>query len=197
MRARTSGLIVLALLAGCAHQRVAQMESAPPPPKPRVKLAVLPVDEEQQLLGPVAKEVNKAFRDVKVAGVDDYFVSKVALEVVQLSIECVQPTSSCLVAVGKSLSANKLLLGQVTSVGKRKRDRAVRVTVTLFDVDAGEALNVVDHVYKTPELAADGAASVVAEATAEPPKRYGPEPQGGGGGGGSSAGKAVASGRKP
>jgi hypothetical protein len=186
----------MAFLGGCAHGTTARVEpAAPAAPRPRVKLAVLPVDEEQQL-GVVAKGINRAFRDVKVAGVDDYFVSKVALEVVQLSIECVQPTSACFVAVGKSLSANKLLMGQVTPVGKKKRDKAVRVTVTLFDVDSGEALNVVDHVYKTAELAADGAATLVAEATAEPPRAYGPEPEGGGGdkGGGS---KTVASGRKP
>ncbi len=182
------------MLAGCAHRPNARVEASPPPPspRPRVKLAVLPVDEEQQL-GPVAKGVNRAFRDVKVAGVDDYFMSKVALEVVQLSIECVQPTSACFVAVGKSLSANKLLMGQVAAVGKRKRDKSVRVTVTLFDVDLGEAVNVVDHVYKTPELAAEGAAEVVAEATGVPPRVYGPEREGG-----ASAGSGtMASGRKP
>jgi hypothetical protein len=190
MRARESWLIVLALLAGCAHGTVAHVEAPqPPPPKPRVKLAVLPVDEEQQL-GQVAKGVNRAFRDVKVAGVDDYFLSKVALDVVQLSIECVQPTSACYVAVGKSLSANKLLMAQVASVGKRKRDKSVRVTVTLFDVDSGQAVNVVDHVYKTAELAANGAAEVVSEATSAPPKLYGPESDGG------VPAKAVASGRK-
>jgi hypothetical protein len=141
-----------------------------------VKLAVLPVDETQQL-GAVAREINKAFRDVKLAGVDDYFVSKVALEVVQLSIECVQPTSACYTAAGKSLAANKLLLGQVAAVGKRKRDKSVRVTVTLFDVDAGEAVNVVDHVYKTPELAATGAGELVAEVAGDPPRPYGPDNQ--------------------
>jgi hypothetical protein len=193
MRARRSWLIVMALLAGCAHRSVARVDPPPPPPpRPRVKLAVLPVDEEQQL-GQVAKGVNKAFRDVKVAGVDDYFVSKVALEVVQLSIECVQPTSSCFVAVGKSLSANKLLMGQVVAIGKKKRDKSVRVTVTLFDVDTAEALNVVDHVYKTAELAAEGAAELVSEATGEPPKLYGPEPAAAG----SERPKTVASGRKP
>jgi hypothetical protein len=196
MRARRSWLIGVAFFVGCAHRPTPRVEGSPPPqpPKARVKLAVLPVDEEQAL-GPVAKGVNRAFRDVKVAGVDDYFMSKVALEVVQLSIECVQPTSACYVAVGKSLSANKLLLGQVVAIGKKKRDKSVRVTVTLFDVDLGEAVNVVDHVYKTPELAAEGAAEVVAEATGEPPKLYGPDRErrsGAGAGGGT-----MARGRKP
>jgi hypothetical protein len=194
MRARRSWLIGMALLAGCAHAPPPRVEAPPPPPPPppRVKLAVLPVDEEQQL-GVVAKSINRAFRDVKVAGVDDYFVSKVALEVVQLSIECVQPTSECYVAAGKSLSANKLLMAHVTALGKKKRDKTVRITVTLFDVDSAEAVNVVDHQYKTAELAAEGAGALVAEATSVPPQPFGPDappPV-------ASASGTVASGRQP
>jgi hypothetical protein len=60
-------------------------------------------------------------------------------------------------------------------VGKRKRDKSVRVTITLFDVDAGEAANVVDRVFKTPELASQGAQDLVAEAAAEPGQQFGPE----------------------
>jgi hypothetical protein len=165
----------MTLLVACAHGRTARVAAPPPPLKPRVKLAVLPVDEDQFPL--VAKSVNRAFADVKVPGIDDYFVSKVTLEVVQLSIECVQPTSACYSAAGKSLAANRLLLAQVVGVGKRRRDKSVRVTVTLFDVDASEAVNVVDRVYKTPEAAAGGVADLVAEATGEPPRPYGPDPE--------------------
>jgi hypothetical protein len=176
MRARSSWLVAMTLLVACAHRPATHVAApAPPPPRPRLKLAVLPVDEDQFPV--VAKSINRAFADVKVAGIDDYFLSKVTLEVVQLSIECVQPTSACYAAAGKSLGANKLLLGQVVGVGKRKRDKAVRVTVTLFDVDSSEAVNVVDHVYKTPEAAAGGVSDLVAEATGEPPKPYGPEPE--------------------
>jgi hypothetical protein len=193
MPARRSWLLALALFIGCAHAPSSRVETPPPPAsKPRLKLAVLPVDEEQQL-AQVARSVNRAFRDVKVAGIDDYFLSKVALEVVQLSIECVQPTSECYVAVGKSLSANKLLMAHIAQVGKRKRDKSVRLTVTLFDVDAGEAVNVVDHVYKTPDLAADGAAELVAQAAGDPPRVFGPAPEPATGG----ARGSVASGRRP
>ena len=177
MRACVHGWLAatMALAVGCAHAPAPQAESAPPPPAPktRVKLAVLPVDGDA--FPGIAASLNNAFHDVKVRGVDDYFLSKVTLEVVQLSVECLQPTSECYSAAGKSLSANKLLLGHVVALGKKKRDKTVRVTITLFDVDTGEAANVVDRVFKTPELASQGASDLVAEAAGDPPKPFGPE----------------------
>jgi hypothetical protein len=173
MRARVPGwLLAIGLAVGCAHQPP-PVAAPPPPPRPRVKLAVLPIDGDQ--FPQIAESLNNAFRAVKVKGVDDYFLSKVTLEVVQLSIECVQPTSACYTAVGKSLGANKLLLGHVVAIGKRKRDKSVRVTITMFDCEAGEAANVVDRVYRTPELASQGVGDLVAEATGDPPRPFGPE----------------------
>jgi hypothetical protein len=160
------------MLGGCAHRPApAIVPPPPPPPPPRIKLAVLPIESEK--FPDVAAALNSAFRGVRVKAVDDYFISKVTLEVVQLSIECVEPSSACYVAAGRSLSANKLLLGQVSAAGKRKRDKSVRVTVTLFDVDAAEAVNVVDRVFKTPELAQAGIGELVASATGEAPKPLG------------------------
>jgi hypothetical protein len=175
MRARGQGWLlgVVMLAVGCAHAPPPTAETPPPPAKARVKLAVLPVDTDP--FPQIAASLNRALHDVKVKGVDDYFLSKVTLEVVQLSIECVQPSSECYSAVGKSLSANKLLLGHIAQVGKKKRDKSVRVTITMFDVDAGEATNVVDRVFKTPELASQGAQDLVAEVVAEPAQMYGPE----------------------
>ena len=177
MRARVHGWLLATagvLAIGCAHKPAQQAEGPPQAaPKTRVKLAVLPVDADA--FPQIAASLNNAFHDVKVKGVDDYFLSKVTLEVVQLSIECVQSTSECYSAVGKQLSANKLLLGHIVALGKRRRDKTVRVTVTLFDVDSGEAANVVDHVYKTPELASQGAGELVAEAAGEPPRMFGPD----------------------
>jgi hypothetical protein len=183
------------LAVGCAHgsaQR-ADTPATPPPPKARVKLAVLPVDSDA--FPQIAASLNNALHSVKVKGVDDYFLSKVALEVVQLSIECVQPTSECYAAAGKSLSANKLLLGHITAMSKKRRDKSVRVTITLFDVDAGEAANVVDRVFKTPELASQGAQDLVAEAAADAPKPFGPDEAPATGGG--TARGSVARGGKP
>jgi hypothetical protein len=176
MRARVQRWLLGTMLVaiGCAHAPPHEA-AAPPvaqPPRPRVKLAVLPVDSDT--FPQIAASLNNALHGVKIAGVDDYFLSKVTLEVVQLSIECVQPTSECYAAVGKSLSANKLLLAHIAQVGRRRRDKSVRVTITLFDVDGGEAANVVDRIFKTPELASQGAQDLVAEA-AQPVRMFGPE----------------------
>src|SRR4051812_24392870 len=174
MRARGFGWLVGTMLIaiGCAHAPPPRVAAPPPPAKARVKLAVLPVDSDA--FPQIAASLNNALHSVKVNGIDDYFLSKVTLEVVQLSIECVQPTSDCYSAVGKSLSANRLLLGHIAAVGKKRRDKSVRVTITLFDVDAGEASNVVDRVFKTPELASQGAQDLAAEA-AEPARPFGPD----------------------
>src|SRR5262245_13728261 len=105
MRTRVEGWLLswMVVLVGCAHFPAQRVEA--PPAKPRIKLAVLPVDPDQY--PQIAASLNKALQDVKVKGIDDYFLSKVTLEVVQLSIECVQPTSECYSAVGKSFSANR------------------------------------------------------------------------------------------
>src|SRR5262249_39804595 len=116
-------LVVVVLAAGCSWQwrvwppwkKPTVAKPTQPAQKSRIKLAVLPVDGDA--FPQIAASVNKSFHDVKVDGVDDYFLSKVTLEVVQLSIECVQPSNECYSAVGKSLSANKLLLGHIASVG--------------------------------------------------------------------------------
>ncbi len=177
MRARVHGWLVatMALAVGCAHAPAPQAEKTPPPTpaQARVKLAVLPVDADA--FPQIAASLNNALHDVKVKGVDDYFLSKVTLEVVQLSVECVQSSNECYSAAGKSLSANKLLLGHIVAMGKKRRDKSVRVTITLFDVDTGEAANVVDRVFKTPELASQGAGDLVAEAAGEPPRAFGPD----------------------
>ncbi len=179
MRSGTSGgwLIAVTLALGCAHRTTYYQPSghreAPSPP--RTKLAVLPIDGQE--FPEIAASLNNALHDVKIKGVDDYFLSKATLEVVQLQIECIEPSSACYVAVGKQLSANKLLLGHIAPAGKRKRDKSVRVTITLFDVDAGEPANVVDRVFRSPELASQGAGELVAEAAADPPQPFGPGPE--------------------
>jgi hypothetical protein len=157
--------------AGCATTET----SAPPPrrgqaPPPqsdgRVKLAVLPV--ESDAFPRTAAAINDLLRGVHVRGVDDYFMSKVALEVVQLSIECVEQTSACYAAVGKSLTAQKLLLAQIAPAGNRKRDKSLRVTITLFDVDAAAAANVADHTYKNEVEAMQGLSELIERAVNKP-----------------------------
>ncbi|HZS35654.1 MAG TPA: hypothetical protein VFF06_02450 [Polyangia bacterium] len=128
----------------------------------RIKLAVLPV--ESDAFPRAAAAINDLLRDVHVRGVDDYFMSKVALEVVQLSIECVEQTTACYSAVGKSLTAQRLLLAQIAPAGTRKRDKSLRVTITLFDVDAGAAANVADRTYKNEVEAMQGVSELLDQA---------------------------------
>ncbi len=173
-RAQRAWLFASVVAIGCAHAPPSPPPVPPaPPPAPRLKLAVLPVDGRD--FPSVAQSLNNVLRDVRVKGVDDYFVSKATLEVVQLSIECVEPTSACHRAVGKQLGANKLLMGHVTAAGKKRHDKSVRVTLTLFDVDAGEAAGVVDRVYRSPDEASQGATELVAQATSDPPRSLMPD----------------------
>jgi hypothetical protein len=170
MRRLANVVLGFALAAvGCATT------SSPPPtqavkPPPvqdnRIKLAVLPV--ESDAYPRAARAINDLLRNVHVRGVDDYFVSKVGLEVVQLSIECVEQTDSCYAAVGKSLMSQRLLLAQIAPMGTRRRDKGLRVTFTLFDVLAGSALNVVDHTYKNENDALGGLSELLERAVSAP-----------------------------
>jgi hypothetical protein len=165
------------LAIGCAHGDSYYYPGSgkrPVAARARIKLAVLPLDNRDYPA--IALSVNNVLHDVKVKGVDDYFLSKATLEVVQLSIECVEQTTACYSAVGKQLGANRLLLGRITAMPTKKRhEHPVRVSITLFDVDAGEATNVVDRVFRSAEAASQGATDLVAEATGDPPRYFGPE----------------------
>jgi hypothetical protein len=155
-----------ALLGACAttgsHSGHRAAEAAQPR---RVKLAVLPL--ESDLHPRLAKTLNELFRGARVTGVDDYFVSKVTLEVVQLSIECVDPTNACYAAVGKSLGSDQLLMATVAPSGKR-RDRSVRVEITLFDVATGQPVHSAQRIFKSEGDAVGGARSLVEGAIAPP-----------------------------
>src|SRR5262245_1146102 len=100
------------MVAACAHSRpVAEA------PKPKVRLVALAA--ESDAFPAIAKATTTALASAKVARVDEQSASKVSIEVVQLSIECVDPTSSCYDAAAKSLSANKLLFAQIDVAGKK------------------------------------------------------------------------------
>jgi hypothetical protein len=113
-------------VAACHSQKPATSGHVPT----KVTLAVLPA--ESDAFPKAARAVTESLSNAKVAGIDDREMSKVSLEVVQLSIECVEPTVVCYEAVGKSLSANRLLFAAIVPASKKQ----LTVTVTLFDVDA-------------------------------------------------------------
>jgi hypothetical protein len=170
--------LIAALVAGCATaspspssptpstggQPKARPQATQPAPAPagkQLKLAILPV--ESDVFPRVAAGLNAHLHDIQVRGIDDYFLSKVTLEVVQLSIECVDATNACYTAVGKSLSAQRLLLAQIAPNGPR-RSKSVKVTITLFDVDGGTPLRTAEQVYKTESEAVGGVEALVQQA---------------------------------
>jgi len=93
-------------------------------------------------------------------------VSKVSLEVVQLSVECVDPTSACYQAIGRSMAANQLLFARIERIsGGGAHKRQLKITVTLFDVDASAAKRTAEKVFATEDEATAGVAALVAEVT--------------------------------
>lgn len=173
-----TGLMLLGLLSlavgGCATSASAKAgtpksePTGPTGPK-RVKLAVLKVESDQ--FPELAKALNAQLRDVQVKGVDDYFISKVTLEVVQLSIECVEQTPQCLGQVGKSLSAQRLLVARLTpgATPRRggKRNRPVTVSVTQIDAEQGTALQQAEKEFKNEQEAMQGITDVVNQAAGQ------------------------------
>lgn len=132
----------------------------PPPPRPRIQLAVIPA--ESDAFPRAAHAVSAQLSGARPAGVDATSVSKVSLEVVQLSIECVDPTDACYQAIGRSMSANQLLFARIDPGATR---RQLRVTVTLYDVDARAAKRTAEKLFPSEDQAVAGAAALVAEAT--------------------------------
>lgn len=134
------------------------VQVAPARPAPRVQLAVIPA--ESDAFPRAAAAVSESLAAASVRGVDEKRVSKVSLEVVQLSIECVEQTPACYEAIGRSLSANRLLFARIDR-GAAKRQ--VKLTVTLFDVDARRTTRTQNKAFASDAAAAAGAAALVTE----------------------------------
>src|SRR5215831_2014106 len=160
---RRTAILAIGLLAvlGCANKgnmpRVVTPERSSPPKG--IRLAVLPVESDG--FPEVAEWMSNLLTDVRVSGVDEYFKTRVALEVVQLSIECVDPTARCYSQVGKSLQANKLLMAVITGGSGRKRDRSLKVKVVLFDVDRGAEITAGEKQFKNKDEALADAEDLV------------------------------------
>jgi hypothetical protein len=168
--------LLLGVLAagGCATSRPAEQ----PAPPPRVKLAILPV--ESDAFPRLAAELNRRLQTVKIDGVDDYFLSKVTLEVVQISIECVEDSAACLSAAGKSLSSDRLLTGRIVGSGRR-RDKSVKLVVTLFDVPAGAVVHSAQRSFANEAGALQGMSQVLEQAVQPAGAREAQAPAGAGG----------------
>jgi hypothetical protein len=124
----------------------------------KVTLAVLPVESARY--PQAAKAITKSMGDASVPGVDDSSVAAVSLEVAQLSIECVEPTVTCYTKVGRSLDANRLMWAEIGAAEKKK----IKVTVTLFDVDARKPHSA-RRVFASEKEATQKIGELVSEAT--------------------------------
>lgn len=151
---------VISMMACGSARPVSVALTVAPPPRPQVKLAVIPA--ESDAFPRAANAVSESLTSAQVGGVDKTSVSKVSLEVVQLSIECVDPTDVCYQAIGRSMSANRLLFARIDGAAAR---RQLRVTVTLYDVDAKSAKRTAEKLFVNEDQAVAGAAALVAEAT--------------------------------
>ena len=155
-----SSAVVSMMACGSARPvPVAPTTTTAAPPRPQVKLAVIPA--ESDAFPRAANAVSESLTSAQVGGVDKTSVSKVSLEVVQLSIECVDPTDTCYQAIGRSMSANRLLFARIDAGARRQ----LRVRITLYDVDAKSAKRTAEKLFVNEDQAVAGAAALVAEAT--------------------------------
>jgi hypothetical protein len=152
-------------VSACSHPEprspaaVAARPDAPPARPKLVRLVALPA--ESDAFPRAAQAMTESLSRVQLDGLGAAHVSKVSLEIVQLSIECVDPSVACYEAVGHSLTANRLLFAQIAPL-KRKQ---LKITVTLFDVDARAQRTRAERVFASEADATAGIAELVAEAT--------------------------------
>jgi hypothetical protein len=123
-------------------------------------IAALPTESSE--FPNAANAATSFLRRARVKGFEQPAMSKVSLEVVQLSIECVEATIDCYEAVGKSLSADQLLFAQIDPGPKPQQ---LRVTISLFDVEARRWRKRAAKVFADELDATYGIGDVVAEAT--------------------------------
>ena len=155
------------MLAASACVPKAKPAPPPPPPPPKVVLTVL--QAESDAFPAVAQAINDATRSVTVSGVDETVHAKVSIEVVQLQVECLDPTPECLKQAGTSLSADRMLFaridkGEQPKPRPRRAGKPVKVQVTLFDVDAGKDLSMAEQQFESADAAATGVRALVDQA---------------------------------
>ena len=158
------GVLAVIAMAACAHPRETTspkvVRPAEPAPRPRLdRLVVLPA--ESIAFPRAAKATTESLLQARVDGLGVAQVSKVSLEVVQLAIECVEPSVTCYEAAGRSLAARGLLFAKIAAV----KPPQLKVTITLFDVDARTPRTKAEKVFASEDEATAGIAELVAEVT--------------------------------
>jgi hypothetical protein len=137
---------------------VACQPYTPHDPKHKVTLFVFPAESAE--FPKAAKAATDAMSGAKVTGVEQTTVAKTSLGDAQLLIECNEPTPDCYQAVGKSLSADRLLFAVIATEPKNK----VKVSVTLFDVAARRPWKHAEKVFTTDIEASAAVPGLVQEA---------------------------------
>lgn len=145
--------LAIGLAAACGKPRVRQPAHGHPE-----TLAILAVESDR--LPALAEAATSALAKAKVPGIAETRVSPVSLEVVQLSIECVEPTVDCYRAVANSLAAQRLLFGQITA----DDGASITVAVTLFDAET-RTPRTIEKEFASEREATDALDALVAEAT--------------------------------
>ena len=157
-RVRLAGSLLLVGLAACASSEPPPVETVRKPDPPPQRLAWMPLDP---LAAPgVAQVVNERMSKIKPAGTSASVKAAVSMEVAQLAIECIEPTPACYGAVGRSLNADRLMWAEVEPASDADDDR-LRLTVVLFDVQAGTAPKRVGGTFPDAQAARAGAADLV------------------------------------
>lgn len=154
---RTSGRLAVISMMACGGARPESVEA----PRHTLQLAVIPAENDVYPVAARALSAQLVGADVRAADAQvARQVAKVPLDVVQLSVECVEPTSACYEAIGRSMSANRLLFARIDSGATRSE---LKVTVTLYDVDAGATMRTAQKIFASEQAAAAGAAALVAQ----------------------------------
>ena len=152
----SSRLLLILALAACGAP-------SPPPafnPADSRSLVALPV--ESAAFPRSARLATDLLRRARLRGFDPPPKSKVSLEVVQLSIECVDPTLDCYVAAARSLSANTILFGQIEP---GPREGELQLTVSLLDAAGKRWIRRATKLFPSEDDAAYDMHLVVDEAT--------------------------------
>jgi hypothetical protein len=149
-------LFVLAACGGSSARPPVSVEpTATAVTTPPADLVVLPVASGR--LTRLGAALDRALTEAAVENATPR-PSSVSLDVVQLSIECVEQTPSCYGAVARSLEADQLLFARID---QEAAGGPIRVEVLRTDAE-GSTLSSADATFATEDEAAAGAEVLVA-----------------------------------
>src|SRR6185503_19600523 len=114
------GTLMVVTISACTHAgspaAPAAVSSPPPQARPAKIARLVALPAESATYPKLARAATDSLSRAQVDGLGAAQVSKVSLEVVQIAIECVDPSSTCYQAVGRSLTASGLLFAQIAAV---------------------------------------------------------------------------------